>query len=554
MKRADGSMANTDMEKAELLQQRFKSVFVTDNFCNPVMDRLVNSNVHLSDVEFTPELVFKSLSTIKCNSACGPDRMSPRLLFMLKQTLSVPLSLGFGALFRESVLPSQWLEAIISPIFKKGLTSDPNNYRPISLTCIACRVMEKIIKDVILKYLFDHKLINRSQHGFLARHSTVSQLLECTNDWTISMASRKVTDCVYVDFKRAFDVVSHQKLLTKLIAYGIDGLLLEWIRSFLMNRLQFVSVNCTFSMPCTVASGVLQGSVLGPLLFLIFINDVCDIATDTVFTKLFADDLKIYTEVAINSGSSDLQACLPRLHEWATKWQMDIAFDKCHTITYGNRRHTDLISYNIGDHLLPHVNVIRDLGVNMDHSLNFSSHCRIICSKANARANLILRCFRTKYVDVLLKAFKVYVRPLVEYASPIWSPRLTCDIDMLERVQRRFTKRLPGLYRLSYEDRLQQLNLDSLESRCIKTDLLLCFKIMRGFIDIDKNDLFIVDCDRVTRGHDLRIRRQHTVINARLFHFSQRVIKHWNNLSHEQVHSASIPAFKRSIESLHVNI
>jgi len=119
LKRADGSMANTDMEKAELLQQRFKSVFVSDNCCNPVMDRLVNSNVHLSDVDFTPELVFKSLSTIKCNSACGPDRMSPRLLFMLKQALSVPLALVFGALFRESVLPSQWLEAIISPIFKK---------------------------------------------------------------------------------------------------------------------------------------------------------------------------------------------------------------------------------------------------------------------------------------------------------------------------------------------------------------------------------------------------------------------------------------------------
>jgi len=186
-------------------------------------------------------------------------------------------------------------------------------------------------------------------------------------------------------------------------------LLLEWIRSFLSNRLQFVSVNCILCMPCAVNSLVPQGNVFGPLLFLIFINDVCDIAIDTVFTKLFADDLKIYTEVAINSGSSELQACPSRLQEWATKWQMDIAFDKCHTITCGNRKHTDLVSYNISGHLLPHVDVIRDLGVNMDYSLNFSSHCRIICSKANARANLMLRCFRTKYVDVLLKVFKVYV-------------------------------------------------------------------------------------------------------------------------------------------------
>jgi len=125
---------------------------------------------------------------------------------------------------------------------------------------------------------------------------------------------------------------------------------------------------------------------------------------------------------------------------------------------------------------------------------------------------------------------------------------------MLERVQRRFTKRLPGLYRLSYEDRLLQLNLDSLESRRVKTDLLLCFKIMHGYVGIDKNDLFLIDCDRVTRGHDLRIRKQHTVINSRLFHFSQRVIKHWNKLSREQVHSSSISAFKRSINSLHISI
>jgi len=165
-----------------------------------------------------------------------------------------------------------------------------------------------------------------------------------------------------------------------------------------------------------------------------------------------------------------------------------------------------------------------------------------------------LRCFRTKCVDVLLNAFKVYVRPLVEYASPIWSPRLAYDIAMLERVQKRFTKRLPGLYQLAYEDRLKHLNIDSLESRRIKTDLLLCFKIMHGFVDIDRNDLFTVDCGHVTRGHDLRIRRQHTVVNARLFHFSQRVIKHWNSLSRDQVHSISISAFKRSIVSLNINI
>jgi len=191
--------------------------------------------------------------------------------------------------------------------------------------------MKKIVKNVILKYLIRNKLINQSQHGFLARLSTVSQLPECTNDWTINMAKQTVTDCLYVDFKQTFYVISHHKLLTILIAYGIDGLLLEWMRSFMSNRLQFVYINSILSKPCTVV--VLQVVFLKQCLYGTLNVPVCDIATGSVFTKLFADDLKICTEVNITCSSSDLQACLSRLQVWAAKGQMDNAVDKCYTNT-----------------------------------------------------------------------------------------------------------------------------------------------------------------------------------------------------------------------------
>ena len=301
--------------------------------------------------------------------------------------------------------------------------SDPANYRPISLTCIACRIMEKIVKDTVMSYLYDHKLINKAQHGFLAKHSTVSQLLECTNDWTLSMANRHLVDCVYIDFKRAFDVVCHSKLITKLQAYGISGKLLTWIAAFLSHRTQRVSVSGVLSTACNVTSGVPQGSVLGPLLFLIYINDVCDVTSGAAFVKLFADDLKFYSDVTINESSVDLQTTLNNLDDWAAKWQMEIAYNKCCLITYGNKSHDARSPYRIDSFILPSVSSVSDLGVVMDSSLKFSQHCNKLCAKAGLRARQILRCFRCKCPVVLTKAFVIFVRPLLEYCSQIWSPR-----------------------------------------------------------------------------------------------------------------------------------
>jgi len=148
--------------------------------------------------------------------------------------------------------------------------------------------------------------------------------------------------------------------------------------------------------------------------------------------------------------------------------------------------------------------------VHTDKSLTYSSHCNTICAKANARASLILHSFRSRYVVVLVKAFVTFVRPLVEYASPVWSPRLARDTAMVERVQKCFTKRLPGFRYYNYAKRLQLLKLESLEARRVKADLILCYKIVHGLIDIDKYDLFSFVTTSYTRGHDLKIVRKHS--------------------------------------------
>jgi len=176
--------------------------------------------------------------------------------------------------------------------------------------------MECIINMELINYLFQHSLISKYQHGFLHKHSTCSSLLESVYDWSVALNNKYTTDIIYVDFQKAFDSVSHQKLITKLEGYGICGDLLQWIRAFLSNRTQVVNISGFMSEIVYITSGVPQGSVLGPTLFLLFINDIEDILFDTsVCMKLFADDVKLYS--SFTHSLCDLQIVCDRLATWA---------------------------------------------------------------------------------------------------------------------------------------------------------------------------------------------------------------------------------------------
>ena len=190
-------------------------------------------------------------------------------------------------------MPSEWKHSIITPKFKKGDPSVVSNYRPIALTCVCSKIFESILSNELLFYLTKHDLITKHQHAFLKKHSTITNLLESLYDWTISFSNKKSVTVAYIDFCRAFDTISHPKIIQKLSAYGIKGTLLSWINDFLSNRTQTVKIGSQSSHSVSVTSGVPQGSVLGPILFLLFINDITDFTSPEVVISLFADDLKM---------------------------------------------------------------------------------------------------------------------------------------------------------------------------------------------------------------------------------------------------------------------
>ena len=340
----------------------------------------------------------------------------------------------------------------------------------------------------------------------------------------------------------------HRKLLDRLSALGITGQLLKWIRSFLSNRYQVTRVGSAVSGKTSINSGVIQGSCIGPVLFLLYINSVVKDLNDEITCVLFADDVKLFTFLKIDNDINNLQKALDSILAWSVEWQMPISFKKCSLMLYGNRELTVPPCYMFGIEI-EQVSEVKDLGVLMHSSLKFNGHIDSIVAKAHSRAYLIRKCFLSRDPDILLRAFNVYVRPILEYASSVWSPKYINQIDKIESVQRRFTKQLRGYKHLDYRSRLTALRQESLEKRRLIQDLVLTYKIIFGLLDVQSCDFFTLRpmTNTATRGNPYKIITNNCRINVRSHYFSERVALVWNSLPPSVVNFSSLYCFKRTV-------
>lgn len=537
-----------DSKKASMLNAYFSSVFVPDDGSLPEFPSRVSQDTFVNNIEITAHRVLYFINKCKTGTAPGPDGIPVQFLKQFKFPLLQPLVVLYRYLMDCGQIPSQWKLADVTPVFKKGLASDVCNYRPISLTSVFSKMFERIIHEQMIDYLLRNGLISSHQHGFLVKHSTCSQLLETVNDWSIALKNCNIVDIVYFDIAKAFDTVSHVKLIYKLQAYGVHGSLLSLIANFLDGRSQRVKLPGGASTWKPVLSGVPQGSVLGPLLFLLYINDVSDLFHDNVSIKLFADDIKIYMEIENNSQTVIFQEYINVVSDWADKWQLKLSYSKCHHLRVSLRKFDAPAGYLLNNVPLSRVLSCNDLGVRMNSVLSFSEHINNVVVKAKQRTSLLLRSFLSKDPTLLTRAFIVYVRPMLEYCSPVWSPCSIGNINKLESVQRSFTKRLSGMRSLSYEGRLKALGLERLELRRLRIDLITCYNVIHGCVSIPFESFFEFSTHRSTRGHPFKLFYPDPRVNVRAHCFPIRVISLWNRLPTSIVLAENTQIFKKLLK------
>ena len=309
-----------------------------------------------------------------------------------------------------------------------------------------------------------------------------------------------------------------------------------------------MKIGSSFSEISPVSSGVPQGGVLGPLLFNIYINDLTDKLDPKTKAKLFADDLKLYTEFS-NFYQNDLQSQLNAIQHWSNLWQLTISYLKCNILTIGSK--TSSSKFCLNNNIIKQSETVCDLGITIDSDLKFKMHINNITCKAYQRSSLILRCFLSRNPENLVRAFKVYVRPLVEYyASTTWSPSYFGQILQIEGVQRHFTKRVPGCLTLSYGERLAKLKLQSLEHRRLIADLVMCFNIVHNNNCLDVNDFLTFNRNTSLRGHSLKLSQPRVRTNTAKLSCSNRIISIWNSLPNDLVTIQSSNSFKRHIKKI----
>ena len=542
----NSSTTSDSKQKANILATFYSSVFTVEPPGDVPSIPRRHCNVPMPPFVISEDKVEKKLAELNQNKSPGPDSLHPRLLKELAPVLKGPITMLFKRSLEEMELPAVWKIAKITAIFKKGDRKHPGNYRPVSLTSVVCKVLEKLIREHVLLHLKRNNLLTNKQYGFLDGRSTSLQLLKVLDEWTEALDSGDIIDCIYMDYAKAFDKVPHRRLVSKLSAYGLSDEILNWIKSFLTNRFQQVAVNGEVSELKKMTSGIPQGSVLGPLLFVLYINDLPDLLQSQPY--LFADDTKIFRIIKNHHDTQILQDDLDKLHEWSSTWLLRFHPQKCKCMRIGNSSdEPNNQQYKLDTHTLENTECEKDIGLLVDDALNFEKHLIAKVKKANSMLGLMRRIFQFMDKESFKPLYQSMVRVQLDYLSSVWAPYKKKDIELVEQVQRRATRQVPGLSGLSYPERLKCLDIPSLKYRRARGDMIEVYKIMQEISDPEAT-LNLPRSTGPTRGHNLKLFQQRASKDIRKHFFTNRVVKVWNSLPEDVVNAPSVNSFKNRLD------
>ena len=528
-----GSKLITDpTEKAEALNQHFKSVFTT-NQQNQQQDDIINNNSTMPHITVATNGVYQQLRNLNHHKATGPDNLSARLLKETAHTIAPTLRNLFQLSLDRAVVPKDWRHARVCAIYKKGNRYEPANYRPISITCLCSKILEHIVTSQMMSYLEGNQLLHNRQHGFRSKRSCESQLIELTSQLSELLDQGKEVDAIVLDFSKAFDKVNHSKLIQKTNNIGVNSQVVKWISSFLSNRTQEVAVDGFHSNHCSVTSGVPQGSVIGPSLFLIYINDLPSKVNSEV--RLFADDTVIYTTT---DKKDQLQKDLKTLEEWELHWDMEFNPSKCEHITFGRKRSNRLNnSYTLHNVSIPRVQEIKYLGVKLEHTLRWNSNTDYVTGKAAGKVGFIRRTIPPSLTQLRDRAYQSLVRPILEYSSTVWGSSLTTTQEtQFEAVQRKAARTVYNIPRTDHKTSttglISDLQWDTLKERRRKRCLGIFRAMHFGEVATNINNFLTPFTPSIgySRRHSLQYTIPHCNTKSHQKSFFIATAKDWNAL------------------------
>ncbi len=495
--------------------------------------------------------IFKLLSSINPSKSAGPDGIPGRVLKVLAFEIASYLELLFNQILEKGEVPEDWRTANVVPIPKPGDKHCAENYRPISLTCIISRIFEHILHCSVTDHLRINDLLMKNQHGFRKGLSCETQLVDLFHDLSSIMDQRLETDIVFLDFKKAFDRVPHCHLITKLRSVGVHENVIAVVKSFLSGRTQKVVVDGTQSAPASVPSGVPQGSVLGPLLFLIFINDLGENISSQI--RFFADDCCLYRPIRSEQDQNILQNDLNKVMEWCNKWGMELNFKKCVSMTVTRLHSATNRYYYLNDTVMDKVNSYKYLGVIISSNLSWNEQVNSVVLKASRSLGFVRRNISSCRRETKLQCYKSLVRPHLEYAVCGWDPFLASHIHLLEMTQRRAARFICNRYdrTASVTEMLEDLELHSLQKRRQIARIKLFYKVdsnglpqLNGPPDLIRKP--------INGRSDNGKAYQHYICrtNPYFSSFYPRTVRDWNHLGSEAVFSPSLCSLSNKLKKV----
>ena len=551
LKDKTGNIIQDSIKKSNILNEQFASVF--SNPKSEIKHNFPDSLPKMNDIKVSKAGVLKLLKNIKPNKATGPDGIPGKLLKICSHQLAEVFQLLFQASLDQGLVPKDWKKANVVPLYKKGNKNLAENYRPISLTSISCKLLEHIIHSNIMDHFDKFEVLNNSQHGFRQKRSCETQLINTINEFSNCLNNKGQIDAILLDFSKAFDKVDHKGLLLKLKNLGIRGPLSHWISSFLIGREQTVLVDGKCSDPTPVLSGVPQGTVLGPLFFLVYINDISSDLSKGTFIRLFADDSLLFREIKSQQDCKILQEDLNKLQKWEEKWKMEFHPDKCQLIQISNKTKTLISSdYYIHNQKLEVTDSAKYLGVIIDNKLNWKNQCISVCKKANKMLAFLKRNINNCPLHIKNHCFKALVRPTLEYGSVIWDPYYMQEKDRLEKINKRAARFVTGNYVLqsgNNKENMQNLGWEPLEERRARIKVQTIFKARQNLIDIPMDHLTI-NTRKKRNFNGLTYTLPMSNVDSHLYSFYPSSIRLWNRLPADAQECEDVDTFTTKLKKI----